>query len=117
MNGLERVQKYFRAAGRKPFDFQLATWRAFSEGKSGLLQAPTGMGKTLAAAMGPIIDWLDAQGNTRDAGPKGVNKTAAKGWYGPEGHGKTRVFYPANDFVDHTPARPCRRHRRIAANH
>ncbi len=59
MSGLETVLEYFRRAKRTPFEFQLETWRAYGDGKSGLLQAPTGMGKTLAAAMGPVIQWLD----------------------------------------------------------
>ena len=59
MNGLDRVLHYFQANGRTPFEFQLETWRQYCAGNSGLLQAPTGMGKTLAAAMGPMMEWLD----------------------------------------------------------
>ena len=59
MSGFDRALDYFRWGGRTPFDFQTRTWRAYLARKSGLLQAPTGMGKTLAAAMGPIIDWMD----------------------------------------------------------
>lgn len=41
--------------GRAPFDFQVRAWRAFLEGRSGLVNAPTGTGKTLAAAGGPLL--------------------------------------------------------------
>jgi ATP-dependent Lhr-like helicase len=87
MDGFERGLDYFRAGGRTPFEFQLRTWRAYLAGKSGLLQAPTGMGKTLAAAMGPIIDWMDhypsisppLRGGSTPAKPgaKGRNRNSA----------------------------------------
>jgi ATP-dependent Lhr-like helicase len=57
--GLEQILAYFKSSGRTPFGFQLESWRSFQQGKSGLLQAPTGMGKTLAAAMGPVMEWLE----------------------------------------------------------
>jgi ATP-dependent Lhr-like helicase len=59
MTGFERAIQYFQTGGKTPFDFQTQAWRNYLAGQSGLLQAPTGMGKTLAAAMGPIIDWMD----------------------------------------------------------
>ncbi|MDP9174603.1 MAG: ligase-associated DNA damage response DEXH box helicase [Planctomycetota bacterium] len=59
MTGSERALEYFQSKGRSPFDFQTETWRHYGAGKSGLLQAPTGTGKTLAAALGPMIEWLD----------------------------------------------------------
>ncbi len=59
MSGFDRAIELFRTSKREPFAFQTQCWQAYSEGKSGLLQAPTGMGKTLAAAMGPIIEWMD----------------------------------------------------------
>ena len=38
-----------------PFSFQRATWEAYTAGKSGLVHAPTGLGKTYAVLGGPII--------------------------------------------------------------
>ncbi len=72
MSGIDRAIQYFADNGRTPFEFQLRTWRHYGAGKSGLLQAPTGMGKTLAAAMGPIADWMDSYGEpgVRPAGEK-----------------------------------------------
>ena len=37
---------WFAARGWKPFPFQLETWQAYLDGKSGLVNAPTGSGKT-----------------------------------------------------------------------
>ena len=58
-DGLERVNAYFASLGREPFAFQLQTWGAYLDGQSGLIQAPTGTGKTLAAALGMAIDMID----------------------------------------------------------
>ncbi|MCX5957391.1 MAG: DEAD/DEAH box helicase [Cyanobacteria bacterium] len=38
--------------------FQRRCWQAFLEGRSGLVQVPTGSGKTYAAVMGPIAEML-----------------------------------------------------------
>jgi ATP-dependent Lhr-like helicase len=38
-----------------PFAFQTEVWDAYARGESGLLHAPTGMGKTLAAGVAPLI--------------------------------------------------------------
>lgn len=35
--------------------FQREAWAAYAEGKSGLIHAPTGLGKTLAAWLGPVM--------------------------------------------------------------
>ena len=53
---LERATAALAARGRVPFDFQRRAWRAYLEGRSGLINAPTGTGKTLAAAGGPLLD-------------------------------------------------------------
>ena len=51
-----RLRAWFAALGRKPAPFQRAAWRAWADGRNGLIHAPTGTGKTLAAAGGPLID-------------------------------------------------------------
>lgn len=47
---------FFKAKGWRAFDFQKQTWNAYLEGKSGLLHAPTGQGKTLAVYLGPLAE-------------------------------------------------------------
>ena len=45
---------WFAARGWKPFPFQEEVWRAVAAGTSGVLHAPTGTGKTLAAWLGAV---------------------------------------------------------------
>jgi ATP-dependent Lhr-like helicase len=49
------ARDWFAAQGFTPFPFQEDVWTAFAAGDSGLVHAPTGMGKTYAAALGPIV--------------------------------------------------------------
>ena len=49
------ARAWFTSRDMVPFAFQEDVWRAFANGESGLLHAPTGMGKTLAAAVGPLL--------------------------------------------------------------
>ena len=51
---------WFETRGWEPFPFQEQVWQAMAEGASGLVHAPTGTGKTLAA-------WLGALGRTTGA--------------------------------------------------
>jgi len=55
------LQPFFRQRGWKPFPFQREAWAAYAAGKSGLLHAPTGLGKTLAVWGGPLIECLSHQ--------------------------------------------------------
>ncbi|MDE0861784.1 MAG: ligase-associated DNA damage response DEXH box helicase [Akkermansiaceae bacterium] len=58
------VTPFFKNRGWRPFPFQKETWQAYREGKSGLLHAPTGLGKTLAVWLGPVAEAMDTQ-NTK----------------------------------------------------
>jgi ATP-dependent Lhr-like helicase len=59
---LAPVEAWFARKGWTPMPFQRQCWRAYLEGHSGLLQVPTGSGKTYAAVMGPIAELLAQQG-------------------------------------------------------
>jgi len=48
------ARAWFSAQGCTPFAFQEAVWQAYADGRSGLIHAPTGMGKTYAALLGPL---------------------------------------------------------------
>ncbi len=49
------ARAWFARQGFAPFEFQQEVWHAYARGESGLIHAPTGMGKTYAAAIGPMI--------------------------------------------------------------
>ena len=47
-------EQWFKNRNQTPFEFQRATWQAMAAGRNGLLHAPTGTGKTLAAWLGGL---------------------------------------------------------------
>ena len=54
-----RIEGWFADRGWQIFDFQRETWAACAAGESGLIHAPTGTGKTLAAWFAAVGDWLN----------------------------------------------------------
>src|SRR5690349_22281630 len=56
---LDRVEQWYASRGWRPFAFQREVWDAYRAGESGLIHAATGTGKTLAAWMGPLIEWME----------------------------------------------------------
>jgi ATP-dependent Lhr-like helicase len=55
---LDCVREWFGRHGWAPFPFQEEVWQAYLAGESGLIHAATGTGKTYAAWLGPVIEWL-----------------------------------------------------------
>jgi ATP-dependent Lhr-like helicase len=57
---------WFAHRGWTVFPFQREVWDAYARGESGLIHAPTGTGKTLAAFIGPLLEAQTegAAGNT-----------------------------------------------------
>lgn len=55
---LAPIEAWFQQQGWRPMPFQRQCWRAYLQGRSGLIQVPTGSGKTYAAVMGPIAAML-----------------------------------------------------------
>lgn len=51
---------WYARRGWVPFPFQLEAWDAYGRGASGLIHAPTGMGKSYAAWFGPLQTWMEA---------------------------------------------------------
>ena len=49
---------WFQKSGWEPYDFQLKTWKAIADGNSGLLNAPTGFGKTYAIWFGVLHNFF-----------------------------------------------------------
>ena len=61
MSVLAPIEAWFHLQAWTPMPFQRQCWQAYLAGESGLLQVPTGSGKTYAAVMGPIAEMLAAQ--------------------------------------------------------
>ncbi|MCC7054817.1 MAG: ligase-associated DNA damage response DEXH box helicase [Gemmatimonadaceae bacterium] len=52
------IDSWFAANGWSPFAFQREVWQAYAAGASGLIHAATGTGKTYAAWLGPVQEWM-----------------------------------------------------------
>src|SRR5687767_3333486 len=57
--GYNIIKELLAAEGRKPFRFQEETWQHILNGESGLVNAPTGCGKTFSVFLGAIIDFIN----------------------------------------------------------
>lgn len=57
---LAPIFTWFTQQGWQPLPFQLSTWTAYLARHSGLVQVPTGSGKTYAAVMGAIAESIHA---------------------------------------------------------
>ncbi len=66
--GLDAIERWFTHRGHEPFDFQREAWEAYLDGRSGLIHAPTGTGKSMAAWLGPVAEALESD-NQSDPAP------------------------------------------------
>jgi ATP-dependent Lhr-like helicase len=57
--GYQVVLSWFQSKGLHPFDFQEETWAHIMQSHSGLVNAPTGCGKTFSVFLGSIIDFIN----------------------------------------------------------
>lgn len=58
MSILTPIHAWFAQQGWQPIAFQSETWAAYLAGQSGIIQVPTGSGKTYGAVMGAIAQML-----------------------------------------------------------
>ena len=75
MNQTELIslgQTWFEQQGWKPFAFQKQTWKAYFQGKLGLLNAPTGSGKTYALWVPIVLDYIKKNPDYRTNRKKGL---------------------------------------------
>jgi len=66
------AENWFHIQGWEPFQFQKDTWKAFLQGKNGLLNAPTGSGKTYALWFPIILDYIKNNPDYKTKHKKGL---------------------------------------------
>lgn len=64
--GYQKIVAWLKAGKKKPFDFQKEAWDYYLQGYSGLVNAPTGFGKTFSLFLAVVIEGLNAQANPVD---------------------------------------------------
>src|SRR5438034_5204934 len=57
--GYKIIEEWLSSKGLSPFRFQQETWRHIINGESGLVNAPTGCGKTFSVFLGSLIDFIN----------------------------------------------------------
>jgi len=57
--GYKIISQWLLSTGRQPFLFQQQTWQHIKDGRSGLVNAPTGCGKTFSVFIGALIDFIN----------------------------------------------------------
>jgi len=58
--GYKVIQEWMNTEGRTPFAFQEEAWEQIMAGGSGLVNAPTGCGKTFSVFLGALINFINA---------------------------------------------------------
>ncbi len=66
------AEKWFHDQGWTPFRFQKKTWESYLQDKNGLLNAPTGSGKTYALWFPIILDYIQKNPNYKTTHKKGL---------------------------------------------
>src|SRR5215203_4682587 len=61
--GYSVIDAWLQANDRRPFLFQQQTWQAITGSKSGLVNAPTGSGKTFSVFIGALIQFINEHPN------------------------------------------------------
>jgi ATP-dependent helicase Lhr and Lhr-like helicase len=59
---VDALERWFESRGWRAFPFQREVWHAYLAGESGLIHSATGTGKTLAAWLGALAEWMAEQG-------------------------------------------------------
>jgi ATP-dependent Lhr-like helicase len=72
VSALKIIENWFAGRGWTPFDFQRQAWEAYLNGKSGLVNAPTGSGKTYSLLAPIIIEYLQQNSGLKKKKPDGL---------------------------------------------
>lgn len=89
---LEDGVAWFKSKGWTPFPFQLEAWQSYGRGDSGLVNAPTGSGKTYSLIV-PIVLESKKDSNPRSKGPRAI-------WITPIRALGKEIEYAAQDAIE-----------------
>jgi ATP-dependent Lhr-like helicase len=57
--GFRVINNWLKSKGLTPFAFQKEAWQLYAEGLNGIVNAPTGFGKTFSIFLAVVIDWVN----------------------------------------------------------
>lgn len=97
---LHIAEDWFRQQHWKPFPFQKKTWKAFLQGKHGLLNAPTGSGKTYALWIPIVLQYMKDNPDYKTRHKKGIKAI----WITPLRALSIEIQQAAQRFSDETGA-------------
>ena len=70
--GWQAIEQWLAAKELKPFAFQEEAWEHYLHGRSGLVNAPTGFGKTFSLFLGTVIRWINENPGYRNKTTNGL---------------------------------------------
>lgn len=71
--GFRKADQWFKSMAWVPLPFQYETWEAFNHGKSGMVNAPTGSGKTYSILVAAFIEYINSHpDNNKTSGKEGL---------------------------------------------
>ena len=92
------AENWFIQQGWKPFPFQKKTWDAYLKGKNGLLNAPTGSGKTYALWVPIVLEYLKKNPDYKTKSQKGLKAI----WITPLRALSVEIAQAATRFAEET---------------
>ncbi|QJP33565.1 ligase-associated DNA damage response DEXH box helicase [Nonlabens sp. Ci31] len=90
------AEDYFQQQGWTAFPFQKQTWDAFIAGKNGLLNAPTGSGKTYALWVAIVLQYIKSNPDYKTKNKKGLKAI----WITPLRSLSQEIAQTSQKFVD-----------------
>ena len=76
--GFAVINDWLTSKNFQPFAYQVETWNHIINGKSGLVNAPTGSGKTFSVFLGSIIQFINENSTNYKTKSKNYNSKSNK---------------------------------------
>ncbi|MCK6617477.1 MAG: ligase-associated DNA damage response DEXH box helicase [Cyclobacteriaceae bacterium] len=69
---ISKAEAWFQSKGWKPFSFQYEAWQAYLAGQSGLVNAPTGSGKTYSLVVPILLEFIRNHSSSSQQGLQAI---------------------------------------------